>query len=227
MAEAVNWTARGVLGRTVMQGRLVRLEPLVQDHADDLYAAAQVAEAEERFRWLPETPPEDLMAMAAWVEQKAVLADPMFFAVVDQATGRAVGRQALMRNDVANGVIEIGNIYWGPGMARKAGATEALYLLMRHAFEHLGYRRFEWKCNNDNLPSKRAAERFGFAFEGVFRQHMIVKGLNRDTAWFAMIDKDWPRLQAGYAAWLDRQNFDAAGRQRRRLQDCLADAGEG
>jgi RimJ/RimL family protein N-acetyltransferase len=227
MAEAVNWTARGVLGRTVMQGRLVRLEPLAQDHADDLFAAAQVADAEERFRWLPETPPEDLIAMAAWVEQKAVLSDPMFFAVVDQATGQAVGRQALMRNDVANGVIEIGNIYWGPGMARKAGATEALYLFMRHAFEDLGYRRFEWKCNNDNLPSKRAAERFGFAFEGVFRQHMIVKGLSRDTAWFAIIDKDWPRLQAGYEAWLDRQNFDAAGRQRRRLQDCLADAGEG
>jgi RimJ/RimL family protein N-acetyltransferase len=221
VGEAVTWTARGVLERLVMQGRMVRLEPLAQDHADDLFEAAQVADAEERFRWLPELPPADLISMAAWVEQKAQLTDPMFFAVVDQVTGRAMGRQALMRNDAGNGVIEIGNIYWGPGMARKAGATEALFLFMRYAFDVLGYRRFEWKCNNDNGPSKVAAERFGFAFEGVFRQHMIVKGLNRDTAWFAIIDKDWPRLKAGYEAWLDPANFDASGQQRRKLQEFL------
>jgi RimJ/RimL family protein N-acetyltransferase len=176
----------------------------------------------ERFRWLPEEPPADLHSMTLWVDQKAQSTDPLFFAVVDQATGRAVGRQALMRNDVANGVIEIGNIYWGPGMARQAGATEALFLTMRHVFDDLGYRRFEWKCNNDNLPSKQAALRFGFVAEGVFRQHMIVKGLNRDTAWFAIIDKDWPHLKAGYAAWLDPVNFDAEGRQFRKLQDCCA-----
>ncbi len=221
MTNVVNWAARGGLGRKVMQGRMVRLEPLTQAHADDLFVATQVADADERFRWLPDVPPSERQDMAAWVEQKAALNDPLFFAVVDQASGRALGRQALMRNDAGNGVIEIGHIYWGPDMARSARATEALFLCMRHVFNDLGYRRFEWKSNNDNLPSKRAAERFGFAFEGVFRQHMIIKGLNRDTAWFAMIDKDWPRLQAGYAAWLDPANFDTAGVQKRRLQACF------
>ena len=117
-------------------------------------------------------------------------------------------------------MIEIGNIYWGPTIARRAAATEALYLAARHVFDDLGYRRFEWKCNNLNEPSKKAALRFGFAHEGVFRQHMVVKGLNRDTAWFAMIDKDWPALRAGYEAWLAPENFDAEGRQKRRLEDC-------
>jgi RimJ/RimL family protein N-acetyltransferase len=219
MTDVRNWAARATLSQVVMPGRLVRLEPLAQGHADDLFEAAQVADAAERFRWLPEEAPADGSGMGAWVAQKVPLSDPMFFAVVDAVTGRAVGRQALMRNDAVNGVIEIGNIYWGPGMARSARATEALYLFMRHTFEDLGYRRFEWKCNNDNVPSKVAALRFGFAAEGVFRQHMIVKELNRDTAWFAIIDKDWPRLKAGYEAWLDPANFDAAGRQRRKLQE--------
>lgn len=220
MGDAVNWAARGVLGPVVLQGRYVRLEPLVAGHAVDLFEAAQVADAAERFRWLPEVPPRDPGDMQDWVAQKALSADPLFFAVVDQATGRALGRQALMRNDAANGVIEIGNIYWGPGMARSAKATEALFLFMQHAFDGLGYRRFEWKCNDENGPSKVAALRFGFAAEGVFRQHMIVKGSSRDTAWFAMIDKDWPRLKAGYAAWLDPANFAADGGQLRTLQDC-------
>ncbi len=217
----LNWVAKGQLGPAVLKGRYVRLEPLCGQHVDDLFAAGQVADAAERFRWLPEVPPVNQADMQNWVALKAQSVDPLFFAVVDQATGRALGRQALMRNDAANGVIEIGNIYWGPGMARSAMATEALYLFMEHAFEGLGYRRFEWKCNDNNAPSKLAALRFGFAAEGVFRQHMIVKGESRDTAWFAMIDKDWPRLRAGYDTWLAPANFDAQGRQKRKLQECL------
>ena len=217
----LNWTARATLAPIVLDGRYVRLEPLGAKHSADLLVASQVADADARFRWLPEVPPVDLAAMVDWVGSKSQLADPQFSAVIDLATGRAVGRQALMRNDVANGVIEIGNIFWGPGMARQAGATEALYMFMRHAFEDLGYRRFEWKCNDLNLPSKDAALRFGFQAEGVFRQHMIVKGQSRDTAWFAIIDRDWPRLQAGYEAWLDPGNFDDGGQQRRKLQDCI------
>ena len=116
-----------------------------------------------------------------------------------------------MRIDPAHGVIEIGNILWGPAIARSRIATEALYLSARYVFDDLGYRRFEWKCNNGNEPSKRAAQRFGFTFEGLFRQHMVQKGRNRDTAWFAMTDTDWPRLRAGYEAWLEPGNFDAAG----------------
>jgi RimJ/RimL family protein N-acetyltransferase len=143
--------------------------------------------------------------------------DPLLFAVIDRVTGRAGGRQALMRIVPEHGVIEIGSIYWGPGVARTRLATEALYLFARHIFEDLGYRRFEWKCNNANEPSKRAAERFGFTFEGIFRQHMIQKGENRDTAWFAMLDGEWPTRKAGFERWLDEANFDAEGRQLRPL----------
>jgi RimJ/RimL family protein N-acetyltransferase len=148
----------------------------------------------------------------------------MFFAVVDNRSGRVVGRQTLMRIDPAHGVIEIGNIYWGPELSRQPGATEALYLFARTVFD-LGYRRFEWKCNNRNEPSKRAAERFGFTFEGVFRQHMIQKGENRDTAWFSMLDCEWPALRTAYEAWLDPSNFDGDGQQKLGLRDLMARTG--
>jgi len=153
--------------------------------------------------------------------RSASQADPYYFAIVDQggrATGIAGGRQTFMRITPEHGVIEIGNILWGPAIARTRVATEALYLAAKHVFEDLGYRRFEWKCNNLNEPSKKAAARFGFTFEGVFRQHMWAKGANRDTAWFAMLDRDWPRIRTAYERWLEPQNFDAAGRQRARLQ---------
>ena len=130
-----------------------------------------------------------------------------------------------MRIDAANGTIEVGNIYWGPLVSRKPAATEALYLFMRYVFEDLGYRRLEWKCNNDNRPSKRSAVRFGFKPEGLFRQHLVVKGLNRDTAWFSIIDKEWPALSAAYSAWLDPGNFDEAGQQMTRLASFITNAG--
>ena len=138
--------------------------------------------------------------------------------VVDSATGRTEGRQALMRIVPEHGVIEIGSIYWGPRMARSRLATEALYLAARYVFDELGYRRFEWKCNDNNTPSKRAAERFGFSFEGIFRQHMIQKGQNRDTAWFAMLDGEWPARKAEYERWLAPDNFDGNEQQRSRLR---------
>ena len=139
--------------------------------------------------------------------------DPLFYAVVDPATGRAEGRQALMRITPEHGVIEIGSILWGPRIARTRIATEALYLFARHVFDELGYRRFEWKCDSANEPSRRAALRFGFSFEGIFRQHMVVKGRNRDTAWFAITDAEWPRISAGMERWLAPENFDdEAGR---------------
>ena len=128
-----------------------------------------------------------------------------------------------MRIDQTHGVIETGNILFGPRLARTRGATEAVYLQARHAFDELGYRRFEWKCNNRNEPSKRAAERLGFAFEGVFRQHMVVKGQNRDTAWYAMLDRDWPARRQAFERWLSPENFDEAGQQRRNLAACCDD----
>lgn len=221
MTDLSNWTPKARPQRISFQGRFVRLEPLDgARHGDDLFEASQASHSQERFRYLFEEAAADRADFDAWVEKTAASEDPLFFAVVDQATGKVVGRQALMRINAAHGVVEIGNIYWGPDLSRTPGATEALYLFAKYAFD-LGYRRFEWKCNNNNEPSKRAATRFGFTFEGIFRQHMIQKGENRDTAWYSMLDSEWPALKAAYDAWLDPSNFDEAGQQRRRLQDLV------
>src|SRR4029079_11294915 len=153
----------------------------------------------------------------AWIERTLKNSEYLFSAVVDRATGEAAGRQALMRIEPAHGVIEIGNILWGPAISRTRISTEAYFLAARHVFDELGYRRFEWKCNNRNEPSKAAAVRFGFTYEGLFRQHMVVKGENRDTAWFSIIDGEWPSIRAAFERWLDPANFDSAGRQKARL----------
>jgi len=231
-----HWTPRARPQAEVLEGRFVRLERLdPARHADGLFEASSVADAAERFRWLPEVPPTSRAEYRAWVAAKAQSPDPLFFAAIDRASGAVAGRQTLMRIDTTHGVAEIGNIYWGPEMARRPAATEALYLFARHIFDDLGYRRFEWKCNSENRPSRRAALRFGFRFEGLFRQHMVVKGRNRDTAWFAMIDAEWPPLRRAFEAWLAPGNFDDAGMQRRTLAalraefcgDAGAAAGEG
>jgi RimJ/RimL family protein N-acetyltransferase len=215
------WQTRPRPGRVTLDGRYVRLEPLRADMHAGLYDVA-VADDEARFAWLFESRPSDRAAFGAWLAQAERSDDPLHFAVIDKASGMVAGRQALMRVDPTHGCIEIGSIYWGPPIARTPAATEAQYLFMRYAFAELGYRRYEWKCNDRNEPSKRAALRFGFTYEGLFRQHMVVKGENRDTAWFAIIDKDWPALERGYEAWLDPRNFDAEGRQKHRLADLLA-----
>jgi RimJ/RimL family protein N-acetyltransferase len=199
----------------VLEGRYARLEPLALAHAQGLMAACANASS---FDYLFDVPPKDLEDLESYIVQKAVSEDPLFHSVIDKATGLAGGRQTLMRITPEHGVIEIGNILLGPPIARTRVATEALYLAAKYVFEDLGYRRFEWKCNDRNEPSKRAARRFGFRFEGVFRQHMWTKGANRDTAWFAMLDGDWPRLRAAYERWLDPSNFDAAARQREALR---------
>jgi len=201
--------------RVVLEGRYARLEPLAAVHADGLLAASADAKS---FDYLFDVPPQGKEDLLAWIAQKSKSEDPLFHAVLDNASGLAGGRQTFMRITPEHGVIEIGNILWGPAIARTRVATEALYLAAKYVFDELGYRRFEWKCNNLNEPSKAAAKRFGFTFEGIFRQHMWVKGANRDTAWFAMIDKDWPRIRAAYERWLEPANFDAAGHQRSKLQ---------
>lgn len=198
------------------------LEPLdVGRHGAELYAASSAPGAEQRFRYMGQhTPtPEDFRT---WLRGASTSDDPLFFAVIDRATGVCHGRQALMRIVPEHGVIELGNIVWGPGIARTRVATEAFYLAAAYVFDELGYRRFEWKCDAQNAPSKRAAERFGFTYEGTFKQHMIVKGLNRDTAWFAMLDSEWPNIKVGFLAWLDPANFTAGGKQRRTLGECKA-----
>ncbi|MBB6013626.1 RimJ/RimL family protein N-acetyltransferase [Aquamicrobium lusatiense] len=224
MADVLSdWQPRPRPGRKVLEGRNVRLEPLeAARHGDELFAASAVADAGSRFAWLPELPPQDRAAFQPWLEKAEASPDPLFFAVIDKASGKVAGRQTLMRIDANNGVAEIGNIYWGPLVSRKPAATEAQFLFASYVFDELGYRRYEWKCNNANEPSKRAAERFGFTFEGLFRQHMVVKGANRDTAWYSIIDKEWPALKSAYISWLDPSNFDSDGQQIRRLEEFRA-----
>ena len=198
--------------RTVLEGRAIKLVPLDADaHGDDLFEA--VDGHDQVWAYLADGPFATREAFKASLSAKAQSTDPLFFAIVDKQTGRAVGYQTFLRIDAVNRVIEVGNIVYSPRLQRTVGATEAQRLFARYAFEELGYRRYEWKCNALNAPSRRAAERYGFTFEGVFRQHMIVKGRNRDTAWFSMLDSEWPARRAAFEAWLDPVNFDAAGMQ--------------
>jgi RimJ/RimL family protein N-acetyltransferase len=208
--------AKSVPDRIVLDGRYVRLEPLALSHAADLFAVSTLPGGPERYRWLLSQPPATLHEMEARINQTKAGPD-RYVAVIDKASGKAVGQQGWMRMRPEHGSIEIGGVYWGLPMARTRLATEALYLFARHAFDDLGYRRFEWKCNDRNAPSKAAATRFGFTFEGVFRQDMIVKGESRDTAWFSMLGSEWPRLREDYERWLDPDNFEADGTQRSKL----------
>lgn len=211
--------------RVVLEGRYARLEPLdPARHGADLHAATFAPGHEERLRYLPAVP-RDRDGYAAWLAATAAGADPLVWAVVDRATGRCGGRQALMRIVPEHGVVELGGILWGPAIARTRVATEAFALAAGYAFDALGYRRFEWKCDAANAPSRRAAERFGFVYEGTFRQHMVVHGRNRDTAWFSMLDREWPAVKAALDAWLAPANFDAEGRQRRGLREARGQRG--
>ncbi len=198
-----------------MEGRFVRLERLsAERHGDGLFACSTMQDADDRFRWLPELPPQSREAYQPWLDKAEASTDPLYYTVIDKASGEIAGRQTFLRIDTANGVIEIGHIFWSSLIARTPATTEAFYLFARHVFEDLGYRRFEWKCNDNNEPSKRAAERFGMMFEGLFRQAAVVKGENRDTAWFSLIDREWPVVKQAFEEWLAPENFDAEGRQR-------------
>jgi len=166
---------------------------------------------------MPDGPFTERATFEAHLQAKAISEDPLFFAIVDRKTGLAVGRATLMRIDPPNRVIEVGGIIFTRALQRSRGATEAMYLLARYVFEELGYRRYEWKCNALNEASRRAALRLGFQFEGIFRQHMIIKGRNRDTAWFSMLDSEWPGRKREFERWLDESNFDSDGNQKTRL----------
>src|SRR5580698_1437166 len=200
---------------TVLTGRVVTLRPFDQpSQAEALYQATHGPERDDLWRYMNEGPFPSLAAFQAAFEKKQGSTDPLFFAIVDNASGLPVGQASYLRIEPAHRVIEVGNIIFSPALKRGSGATEAMYLMARHAFDDLGFRRYEWKCNALNEPSRRAALRLGFHFEGVFRQHMIVKGRNRDTAWFAMLNSEWPARQANFLRWLAPSNFDEAGKQR-------------
>jgi RimJ/RimL family protein N-acetyltransferase len=169
------------------------------------------------WQYLFEGPFPDRPAFDVHLQRMAASDDPLFFAILDSASGGAVGYASFIRIEPIHRVIEVGSILYAPRMQQTALATEAMYLMARHVFEGLGYRRYEWKCNSLNAPSRRAALRLGFTFEGIFRQHMIVKGRNRDTAWFSMLDSEWPVRKANFERWLDPSNFDPDGRQKMAL----------
>ncbi|MSO85595.1 MAG: N-acetyltransferase [Rhodospirillales bacterium] len=207
------WTPRQSPPRAAMPGVYCRLEPLDADrHAESLYAANRRDVAGINWTYLSYGPFAALEDYRAWARAAAAGSDPMFFAVIDAATGDAVGVASYLRIDPANGAIEAGHLNFSPLLQRTRAATEAVVLMMAQAFA-LGYRRFEWKCDALNEPSRRAALRLGFSFEGVFRQATVVKGRNRDTAWYSVLDREWPELHRAFRRWLDPANFDPAGRQ--------------
>lgn len=206
------WSVASAPARTRLEGRFCVLEPVSPErHTATLFAACAADDA--IWTYLPYGPYRDEAALHTRLAESAESADPLFFAVCDPVSGAALGVLSLMRITPAHGVIEIGHICFSPQLQRTPAASEAVILLIRWAFG-AGYRRVEWKCDALNAASRHAAERYGFTFEGVFRQAMVVKGRNRDTAWYAIIDHDWPNLRVAYDAWLDPGNFDAEGRQR-------------
>ncbi|MCK0198908.1 GNAT family N-acetyltransferase [Ancylobacter sp. 6x-1] len=201
--------------REVLEGRYVDIVPFdVAAHASDLYVLSHGDGKDWQWAYLGVPPFESLKAFLSYYAVAAEKQDPLLYAIIDRQTGRAVGHATYLRIEPAHRVIEVGNILFTPALQRTPGGTEAMYLMARYAFETLGYRRYEWKCNALNAPSRRAAERYGFTFEGIFRNHMIIKGQNRDTAWFGMTEEEWPQRAVAFESWLAPENFDAEGRQK-------------
>jgi RimJ/RimL family protein N-acetyltransferase len=213
-----HWTARRHPPRTTMEGRLCRVEPIdPARHGADLHAANALDREGRNWTYLPYGPLTKFEDYRLWLDRVATADDPLFHAVIERQSGRAVGVASYMRIDRAAGVIEVGGINYAPPLQRTPAATEAMYLMMRRVFDELGYRRYEWKCDSLNAPSRAAALRLGFRYEGMFRQATLYKGRNRDTCWFSILDREWPALKPAFEAWLAPDNFDAAGRQRRSL----------
>ena len=204
---------------TTLTGRTVTLVPLsAADHAEALFEGSKLASL---WDYLADGPYSTVEAFSSSLAAKSFSTDPLFFAILDKVSGKAVGSAAFLRIDEKNRVIEVGHILYTPALQRTVAGTEAMYLMMRHVFDDLGYRRYEWKCNHFNQPSRKAALRYGFTFEGIFRQHMIAKGRNRDTAWYSMLDSEWPERKAAFEAWLRADNFDEQGRQRVSLSSLI------
>ncbi|HAM73564.1 MAG TPA: GNAT family N-acetyltransferase [Verrucomicrobiales bacterium] len=213
------WVSPPVPPHTPMEGRLCRLVPLdAALHGPALYAANQPDDG-SMWTYLPYGPFPDLGSYLGWLTPWGRQTDPLSWAILDAASGEPVGLAGYLRIDPANGVIEVGHLHFSPRLRRRAAATEAMFLMMGRAFE-LGYRRYEWKCDSLNAPSRRAAERLGFQFEGLFRQAIVYKGRTRDTAWYSVIDSEWAALRSRFTQWLDPGNFDLSGGQRRRLEEC-------
>ncbi|MFZ3236514.1 MAG: GNAT family protein [Stellaceae bacterium] len=217
-APLPDWAPRQRPPRTAMEGRFCRVEPLDPlRHAADLFAANSEDADGRNWTYLPHGPYSSFDPYRDYLTAAASRDDPLVHAIVERTSRRAVGVASLMRIDPAAGVVEVGGITYSPRLQRRPAATEAMYLLMHRVFDELGYRRYEWKCDALNGPSRAAAQRLGFRYEGLFRQATVYKGRSRDTAWFSIIDSEWPVLRAAFERWLDPANFDAAGGQRQGL----------
>ena len=215
-----NWTTRPAPSRAPMEGRYCRLEPLQADtHAGALYDAYAAFPDQSNWTYLPYGPFTSVSEYAAWISEIESVDDPIPFAILTRPDERPVGVAAYLRVNPLQGSIEVGHLCYSPALQRTAAATEAMYLMMRHAFAELGYRRYEWKCDALNVPSRDAAMRLGFSFEGTFRQAVVYKGRSRDTAWFSVIDQEWIALKETFERWLAPANFDERGIQRTRLSN--------
>ncbi|HUJ98169.1 MAG TPA: GNAT family protein [Stellaceae bacterium] len=213
------WQPRPRPPRTVMTGRFCRIEPIDPErHAEALFAANKLDRDGRNWTYLGVGPFEAFGPYRTWLETSCRGDDPLFHTIIDYERG-PVGLGAYLRIEPAVGVIEVGHLNFSPLLQRHPAATEAMYLMMRRVFDELGYRRYEWKCDSFNAPSRAAAERLGFRFEGIFRQATVYKGRSRDTAWLSIIDSEWPALKQAFERWLVPDNFDAEGKQRRRLQE--------
>ena len=213
-----NWSPRPRPPRTAMRGRFCTVRPIEPARdAAQLFAAYSEDRDGRMWTYLPREPYTSLAQLRAWADAGSLTDDPLVHTIVDLATGEAVGTANYMRIDAASGVVEVGSITYSPRLQRRPAGTEAMFLMMRRVFDELGYRRYEWKCNSLNMPSRNAALRLGFQYEGLFRQAQVVKGHNRDTAWFSVIDSEWPALRAAFERWLDPANFTLDGAQRQTL----------
>jgi RimJ/RimL family protein N-acetyltransferase len=218
-----DWVPARLPPRTAMVGRWCRVEPLdPARHGAALFDAYGEDTEGRNWTYMGYGPFASLTEFEAWLAEICRADDPLFHAVVEAESGRALGLASYLRVQAEIGVIEVGNINYAPALQRRAAATEAMYLMMQRVFEELGYRRYEWKCDALNDASRRAAERLGFVFEGVFRQATLYKSRNRDTAWYAILDRDWPALKRAYEAWLEPANFDDAGAQKAPLAEFMA-----
>ena len=218
MSDLADFSPRPAPGLAPISGRTVTLEPIHDNRRfEELFEAFLADASGAIWDWLAYGPFRDRAEFLAFAERTYLGPDIVFHAIVPNHSGRAEGVAALMRTDRANGVTEIGHVCLAPGLQKTVAATEAFFLMMTRVFDELGYRRLEWKCDSGNIPSRNAAMRLGFRYEGLFRQHMIVKGRNRDTAWYAILDSEWPGLKSGFAEWLAPRNFAGDGRQHRSL----------
>jgi len=216
------WQPCSPPSRQSIDGHYCRIEPLVTEiHAQDLYEAYTQDSSGRIWTYLPYGPFSDLSAYEWWVAAQVACRDPFFFAIIDPQTDKAVGIASYLRIQPAVGTIEVGHINYAPQLQRTTAATEAMYLMMRHVFEDLGYRRYEWKCDALNAGSRQAATRLGFTFEGIFRQATVYKGRNRDTAWFSILNSEWPVLKEAFERWLDDDNFTSSGEQKQSLTDVI------